>query len=87
VLPKIHSEQDLNHVSRAVLISSGGKGREVPLGIIPSIESARGMWNIRRIAEWESEYGSKLGGRLNALLVCRVCVLSLASDRHVKVCS
>jgi citrate lyase beta subunit len=44
--------------------------RESPLSIIPSIESARGMLNLSRIAGWGSKLGRQMGGSLSALLVC-----------------
>jgi citrate lyase subunit beta-like protein len=64
VLPKIHSSQDLHHVSRQIHLHTKS---ESPLHIIASIESARGLWNIGEIAAWKSEYGI-LGGHLGALL-------------------
>lgn len=67
VLPKIHSGRDLHFASRAIFLSSRSVHRSLPLNIIPSIESARGMWNVGRIAAWKSEYDI-LGGRLSALL-------------------
>jgi hypothetical protein len=36
---------------------------------VPSIESARALWNLGSIAGWKSEYGPELGGNLSALLV------------------
>lgn len=43
--------------------------RTKPLRIIPSIESARAMWNLREIASWSSEFDPLEGGALSALLV------------------
>ncbi|KAF8208744.1 Pyruvate/Phosphoenolpyruvate kinase-like domain-containing protein [Mycena galopus ATCC 62051] len=62
VLPKVHSAEDLNTVSRAIRDFNG-----VPLGLIASIESARASYNLGKIAAWTSEFG-KLGGALTALL-------------------
>jgi citrate lyase subunit beta-like protein len=69
VLPKVHTAQDLHHISRAVMTASRITHRHFPLQFITSIESARGMWNLGTIAGWKSEYGPELGGRLSALLV------------------
>lgn len=69
VLPKIHSAQDIHHVSRAIHTATHSKLRETPLKIVPSIESARALWNLGGIAGWESEYGPEMGGSLSALLV------------------
>ncbi|KAF8909005.1 citrate lyase beta subunit [Gymnopilus junonius] len=67
VLPKIHSTTDLDLVSDAVKISR--KRLDKPtLQVIPSIESARGMWNLGSIANWESPHGPVSGGVLKALL-------------------
>ncbi|KAJ8509117.1 hypothetical protein ONZ45_g8686 [Pleurotus djamor] len=67
VLPKIHSAQDLHHVSRAIHTLARAS-REPPLKIIPSIESARGLWNIGSIASWKSEYAPESSGVISALL-------------------
>jgi hypothetical protein len=69
VLPKIHSGQDLHDVSRAIHRLSDKVRRVEPLRIIPSIESAKAIWNLRDIASWKSDYDPKLGGILSALLV------------------
>ncbi|KAF7965642.1 hypothetical protein HWV62_42428 [Athelia sp. TMB] len=71
VLPKIHSAQDLHHVSREIYTArrTGPSGR-APLSIVASIESARALWALGDIAGWKSEYGPDLGGKLSALLVC-----------------
>ncbi|KDQ25936.1 hypothetical protein PLEOSDRAFT_32314 [Pleurotus ostreatus PC15] len=66
VLPKIHSAQDLHHVSRALVTTS--LERKSPLKIIPSIELARALWNIGSIASWESEYSVARSGIVSALL-------------------
>ncbi|KAF9464220.1 citrate lyase beta subunit [Collybia nuda] len=68
ILPKIHSAQDIYHVSRAIRVASGNQPREESLKIVPSIESAQALWNLGSIAGWKSEYGSEAGGKLSALL-------------------
>ncbi|RDB17841.1 Citrate lyase subunit beta-like protein, mitochondrial [Hypsizygus marmoreus] len=67
VLPKIHSPQDLHHVSREIYLASQKTPRQVPLNIVSSVESARASFNLGGIAGWKSEYGME-GGRLTALL-------------------
>lgn len=68
VLPKIHSTMELDCVSD--LVSVTRRKLESPtLNIIPSIESAKGMWNLGSIASWESPHGKVIGGKINALLV------------------
>ena len=81
VLPKIHSAQDLNLVSRQVYShlqstsSSVSSQRAKPLQFVASIESAKAMFHIGEIAGWQSEFGSLLGGKLVALLVShRLCI-------------
>lgn len=69
VLPKIHSAEDLHHVSRQIYATNKETPRNPPLNIVSSVESARASWNLGSIAQWKSEYGSELGGRLTALLV------------------
>lgn len=66
VLPKVHSALDLHHVSRQIHTSAPPAS---PVRIIPSIESAKGMWNLGSIASWSSEHGAEQGGVLSALLV------------------
>ncbi|KAL0947105.1 hypothetical protein HGRIS_013243 [Hohenbuehelia grisea] len=66
VLPKVHSAQDLHHVSRQIHIVTRHVDRP-PISLIPSIESARALWNIGEIASWKSEYAEG-GGTLSALL-------------------
>ncbi|EIW81318.1 citrate lyase beta subunit [Coniophora puteana RWD-64-598 SS2] len=66
ILPKIHSAQDLHHVSRA--LSFAREGTSEPLRIVASIESARAAWNLGEISGWQSEYGSERGGQLDSLL-------------------
>lgn len=68
VLPKIHSSEDLDVVSDKVAVSRG-KLQDPSLNIIPSIESAKGMFNLGSIAQWKSIHGPDAGGNLNSLLV------------------
>ncbi|PCH40142.1 citrate lyase beta subunit [Wolfiporia cocos MD-104 SS10] len=72
VLPKIHSANDLHHVSRKIFTASAMNGvrnpTERPLSLVASIESARSLVNLREIASWQSEYGPSLGVSLSALL-------------------
>ncbi|KAJ7645543.1 Pyruvate/Phosphoenolpyruvate kinase-like domain-containing protein [Mycena polygramma] len=65
VLPKVHSAEDLNTVSRAIHNVNGTSGNT--LGLVASIESAKASWNLGAIAAWQSEFG-KLGGTLTGLL-------------------
>lgn len=75
VLPKIHCAEDLTFVSQAMIKvsertnppSNVTQHRSEPMRIIPSIESARGLWWIGDIASWKS--GHENGGVLSALLV------------------
>ena len=75
MLPKIHSAQDLNLVSRQVYSHLQSTSptvpnqRAKPLHFVASIESARALYHIGEIAGWQSEFGPLLGGRLVALLV------------------
>ncbi|CAA7261424.1 unnamed protein product [Cyclocybe aegerita] len=65
ILPKIHSAADIDVVSDAI---SGSRPADAPvMEIIPSIESAKGMWNLGAIAAWKSSHGGP-GGNLGALL-------------------
>ncbi|CCM01879.1 uncharacterized protein FIBRA_03950 [Fibroporia radiculosa] len=72
VMPKIHSAQDLHHVSREIYAATQFYGvrnpREQPVCIVASIESAKSMINLREIAAWQSEHGPVLGVTLGALL-------------------
>ncbi|KAJ6512082.1 citrate lyase beta subunit [Mycena vitilis] len=65
VLPKVHSAEDLNTVSRAIHDVNGASSNT--LGLVASIESAKASWNLGAIAAWQSEFG-KLGGTLTGLL-------------------
>ncbi|KAF9013387.1 Pyruvate/Phosphoenolpyruvate kinase-like domain-containing protein [Cyathus striatus] len=68
ILPKIHSAQDLDYVSDHVHAIFQSTSRKPALNIIPSIESAKGMWNLGNIANWTSKHGQESGGKLSALL-------------------
>jgi len=68
VLPKIHSVQDLHHISRELYTTSRTFPHHTPMRLVTSIESAKSLWNLGSIAGWKSEYGSDLGGTLSALL-------------------
>ncbi|TFK40681.1 Pyruvate/Phosphoenolpyruvate kinase-like domain-containing protein [Crucibulum laeve] len=68
ILPKIHSAEDLDFVSDAVNATAAQCPRNAPLNIIPSIESAKGMWNLGNIARWNSKHTFSSGGKLSALL-------------------
>ncbi|KAF7797029.1 hypothetical protein EIP86_008221 [Pleurotus ostreatoroseus] len=75
ILPKIHSAQDLNVVSRQIYShlqstsASVSHQRAKPLQLVASIESAAALYHIGEIAGWQSEFGPLLGGKLTALLV------------------
>lgn len=74
VLPKIHSAQDLNLVSRQIYgnlqsTTAVNKQRSKPLQIVASVESAKALFYLGEIASWQSEFGPMLGGQLVALLV------------------
>ncbi|KAF8895283.1 Pyruvate/Phosphoenolpyruvate kinase-like domain-containing protein [Infundibulicybe gibba] len=62
------SPADLHHVSKEIHSASLQQPRSEPLRIVPSIESARGLWNLGGIAGWQSEHGAGHGGVLSALL-------------------
>ncbi|RPD77769.1 citrate lyase beta subunit [Lentinus tigrinus ALCF2SS1-7] len=72
VLPKIHSAQDLHHVSEEIFLAyRGHKYRspdDPPVQLVASIESAKAMYNIGEIASWQSTWGAAMGGKLAALL-------------------
>lgn len=40
-----------------------------PLRVVPSIESARAIWNVGSISSWKSTHGPVSGGVLSGLLV------------------
>ena len=71
ILPKIHSHQDLDYVSDALAVSSSSPGftQRPNLQLVPSIESARGIWNLGSIAGWKSSHNPQVGGELSAILV------------------
>ncbi|PIL22589.1 hypothetical protein GSI_15278 [Ganoderma sinense ZZ0214-1] len=72
VLPKIHSAQDLHHVSEEIHIAyRAHKVRNPngpPIQLVASIESAKAMYNLGEIASWQSLWGPAQGGKLSALL-------------------
>ncbi|KAF8349257.1 P-loop containing nucleoside triphosphate hydrolase protein [Amanita rubescens] len=68
VVPKVHSTNDLDAVSRELHKAFKNSPREEPIRIIPSVESAKAMWNLGSIASWKSKYGALSGGVLSALL-------------------
>ncbi|KAJ3491122.1 hypothetical protein NLI96_g953 [Meripilus lineatus] len=69
VLPKIHSQGDLDEVSQFVNLhwKSNSRADTAPLDIVASVESAKAMFNLGAISSWTSECGL-YGGRLSALL-------------------
>lgn len=73
VLPKVHSVQDLHHVSEEIYIAyKAHKLRDAdgpPVQLVASIESAKAMHNLGEIASWQSRWGAATGGTLAALLV------------------
>ncbi|KAH9841516.1 citrate lyase beta subunit [Rhodofomes roseus] len=72
VLPKVHSVQDLDHVSRMIYshsqLKTARNPAEQPLRLVASIESARALVNLGTIASWRSEFGPSLQVSLSALL-------------------
>ncbi|KAF9485859.1 beta subunit of citrate lyase [Pholiota conissans] len=68
ILPKIHSHYDLDSVSDEVSVSRKLALDLPPLRVIPSIESARAIWNIGSISAWKSTHGPISGGVLSGLL-------------------
>ncbi|KAH9936260.1 Pyruvate/Phosphoenolpyruvate kinase-like domain-containing protein [Fomitopsis serialis] len=86
VLPKVHSVQDLHHVSRMVYSHSQLKTtrdpEEQPLQLVASIESARALVNLGTIAGWHQNTGPLSGSRCRvAVRSRRLCVVRLR--RHV----
>ena len=69
ILPKIHSHQDLDYVSNAISSSGRDFSQRPNIQIVPSIESARGIWNLGSIAGWKSSHNPQVGGELSAILV------------------
>ncbi|KAL5520024.1 hypothetical protein ACEPAG_1684 [Sanghuangporus baumii] len=69
VLPKIHSVSDLDDVAELVswASSSSSAHRSQPLRLVASIESARALWDIGKIASWKAHNGPT-GGILVSLL-------------------
>ena len=76
VLPKIHSAQDLHHVSEEIYVAYRAHKLRSPEGppvqLVASVESAKAMYNLGEIASWQSRWGSAMGGKLSALLVSRL---------------
>ncbi|THV00864.1 beta subunit of citrate lyase [Dendrothele bispora CBS 962.96] len=68
ILPKIHSGEDLDYVSSSISTPISISEREKPLRIVPSIESARALWNLGGIAGWKTKQLPLNGGVLSALL-------------------
>ncbi|KAI0754918.1 Pyruvate/Phosphoenolpyruvate kinase-like domain-containing protein [Daedaleopsis nitida] len=72
VLPKVHSAQDLHHVSEEIYMAYRAHKFRSPDGppvqLVASIESARAMYNLGEIASWQSRWGEGSGGKLAALL-------------------
>ena len=70
ILPKIHSTADLDDVAELVswASSSSSAHRTQPLRLVASIESARALWDVGKIAAWKSHNGPT-GGILVSLLV------------------
>ncbi|KAE9405715.1 citrate lyase beta subunit [Gymnopus androsaceus JB14] len=70
ILPKIHSAQDLHFASRHIqqTYQKHHPNVETPLRIVPSIESARALWNLGTIAGWQSEHDTLHGGAISGLL-------------------
>ncbi|KAF9060896.1 Pyruvate/Phosphoenolpyruvate kinase-like domain-containing protein [Rhodocollybia butyracea] len=58
ILPKIHSVEDLETVGRALWTNStSGTDIRTRMDIIPSVESARALWNLGSIADWKYNDG------------------------------
>ena len=70
MLAKTHAAEDLDVLSDALRDAPLAEARAFPVEIIPSLESARAMWNLRDIAAWKSKHEPRLGGELKALMVC-----------------
>ncbi|TEB39694.1 beta subunit of citrate lyase [Coprinellus micaceus] len=68
VLAKTHSAEDLDVISTAIREAPHADVRGLPIEIIPSLESARAMWNLRDIASWKSKHEPRFGGELGALM-------------------
>ncbi|KAF5369391.1 hypothetical protein D9758_002808 [Tetrapyrgos nigripes] len=68
ILPKIHSGEDLDYVSSSISTALSASSREKPLRIVPSIESAKGLWNLGNIAGWKTKNVSLNGGVVSAVL-------------------
>ncbi|KAF5338999.1 hypothetical protein D9611_008696 [Ephemerocybe angulata] len=68
VLAKTHSAEDLDVISDAIRQAPLADVRAVPVEIIPSLESAKAMWNLRDIAAWKTKHEPRVGGELGALM-------------------
>ncbi|KAI0712220.1 citrate lyase beta subunit [Earliella scabrosa] len=72
VLPKVHSAQDLHHVSEEIYMAYRAHKFRSPDGppvqLVASVESAKAMYNLGEIAAWQSRWGAATGGTLAALL-------------------
>jgi citrate lyase subunit beta-like protein len=68
VVPKVQSPCDLDTVSRELHLAFKQTPREAPIRIIPSVESAKAVWNLGSISNWKSKYGALSGGTVSALL-------------------
>lgn len=68
VLAKTHSADDLDIISAALRDAPLSDARALPVEIIPSLESAKAMWNLRDIASWKSKHEPRVGGELGALM-------------------
>ena len=84
ILPKIHSFQDLNYVSEAIAVFTQSRdlSQRPNLQLVPSIESARGIWNLGSIAEWKSSHNPQVGGELSAILVRFLYIYTFFSRRN-----
>lgn len=88
MLAKTHAAEDLDVLSDALRDAPLAEARAFPVEIIPSLESARAMWNLRDIAAWKSKHEPRLGGELKALMVCPppfVRVLLVCSSIHTSL--
>jgi citrate lyase subunit beta-like protein len=71
VLPKIHSADNLDLVNEHIREGASNvySGRQTPLSLVASIESAQAFWNLRDIASWKASFNEPAAGSLSALLV------------------
>lgn len=80
VLAKTHSAEDLDVISNAIHEAPQAEVRALPVEIIPSLESAKAMWNLRDIASWKSKHEARIGGELGALMVSHSTLLVFTSS-------